>query len=388
MKKKVLIVFKYSHGLNNQVIKKFSNYYETESLYINDLKNINFEGIISKINDLIKSKNIQIVVFDVDYFKFINLFFIERINCEKKVLWTGDDFELHAINSITASSCDLVLSTCPLSVLKYKEKGYEALMTHGENGQIRDNKDQTKEIDVLFFGALTPDRNDILNYISSKGIALKNVGHQEGSSGISDNDLNKLISKSKIILNLSKTRTASVGSFTSEKIYKFYYQTKGRIILSGMHGVLCVSEYSPFQDLLFNNDEVPTFFSKEECVRILNQLLNDNDLLMRSTNKFTLKTRELFEDKKSFKLIYEAIERTENRKVKLIKIPYWYLRIASKQILLRNIKLSNLMKTIPQFKIIFKILKNSNLLVKLFVIFESIINVLWYSIVLTVKSKK
>ena len=105
---------------------------------------------------------------------------------------------------------------------------------------------------------------------------------------------------------------------------------------------------------------------------------------MRSTNKFTLKTRELFEDKKSFKLIYEAIERTENRKVKLIKIPYWYLRIASKQILLRNIKLSNLMKTIPQFKIIFKILKNSNLLVKLFVIFESIINVLWYSIVLTV----
>ena len=118
--------------------------------------------------------------------------------------------------------------------------------------------------------------------------------------------------------------------------------------------------------------EVPTFFSKEECVRILNQLLNDNDLLMRSTNKFTLKTRELFEDKKSFKLIYEAIEKTENRKVKLIKIPYWYLRIASKQILLRNIKLSNLMKTIPQFKIIFqyKTLRNPKIVFYLFIFFS------------------
>jgi len=119
----------------------------------------------------------------------------------------------------------------------------------------------------------------------------------------------------------------------------------------------------------------------------LSQLLNDDELLAKSTDKFTLKIHELFEDKKSFKLIYDALEKTNNRKVKLIKIPYWYLRIASKQILLRNIKLLNLVKTILQFQIIFKIVKNSNLLVKLLVIFESIINALWYSIVLTVKSK-
>ena len=387
MKKKVLIVFKYPHGWNNQVIKKFSNYYDTEHLYINDLENINFKEVVNKINNLIKSKNIEIVVFDADYFKFINYFFIERISCKKKILWTGDDFELHAMNSITASACDLVLSTCPLSVFKYKEKGYEAYVTHGESGQIQNNKNQIKEIDVLFFGALTSDRNDILSYITSKGILLKNVGHKEGTTGLPENELKKLISKSKIILNLSKTRSSSVGNFTSENIYKFYYQTKGRIIMAGMNGVLCVSEYSPFQDLLLKNDEVPTFFSKEECVKVLSQLLNDDELLAKSTDKFTLKIHELFEDKKSFKLIYDAVEKTNNRKVKLIKIPYWYLRIASKQILLRNIKLSSLVKTISQFQIIFKIVKNSNLLVKLLVIFESIINALWYSIVLTVKSK-
>ena len=84
MKKKVLIVFKYPHYWNSYVTNKFSNYYDTESLYISDYENKNFTEIVSEINGLIKSKNIEIVVFDVDYFKFINFFFIEKINCKKK----------------------------------------------------------------------------------------------------------------------------------------------------------------------------------------------------------------------------------------------------------------------------------------------------------------
>ena len=189
MKNKVLIVFKYPHAWNKPVIKKFSNYYDTEFLYVSNLKNKNFTETVNEINGVIKLKNIEIVVFDVDYFKFINLFFIERINCKKKILWTGDDTELHALNSITASACDLVLSICPLSVLKYKEKGYEAYITHGENGQIPNSNNHKKEIDVLFFGALNSDRNDILNYIGNKGIFLKNVGHEEKVPGLSDDEL-------------------------------------------------------------------------------------------------------------------------------------------------------------------------------------------------------
>ena len=85
MKKKVLIVFKYLRAnWNPYVIKKFSNYYETEHLYISEYKNKNFTEIVKDINKLIEQKNIQIVVFDVDYFKFINSFFIEKINSKKK----------------------------------------------------------------------------------------------------------------------------------------------------------------------------------------------------------------------------------------------------------------------------------------------------------------
>ena len=387
MKNKVLIIFKYPHGWNIPVINKFSNYYGTEFLYISNLKNKNFNEVIEEINNLIKSKNIDIVVFDVDYFKFINLFFIQRINAKKKILWTGDDFELHSMNAITASGCDLIISTCPLSVLKYKEKGYEAYITHGEDGKIRTNKKLKKEIDVLFFGALTPDRKEFLEYIGKEGINIKNVAHDEGVSGLSENELKKLISKSKIVLNLSKTRTTSLSNFSSEKVYKFYYQTKGRIIMAGMNGAACVSEYSPMQELLYNNEEIPTFYTKEECVKILKKLIQNDELLKELTNKFTAKTEQLFEDKKSFKSIFDAIEKDDNRKVKIIKVPYWYLRIAAKQIILRNIKISNFFKIMPQLKIIFKIIEDSNFFVKLLILFESILSTLWYSFVLTIKPK-
>ena len=242
MKKKVLIIFKYPHAWNEHVINRFLIYYDTEFLYISNFKNKNFTEIVEHINNLIKSNNIEIVVFDVDYFKFINFFFIKKINSKKKIFINGDDFEFHEFHSVTASACDLVLSQCPLSVLKYKEKGCEAYLSNMEFSKIRNNNNDKKEIDVLFYGHTTPDRRNILDYIVKEGINLKNVGHKATGAGLPKNELLKLISKSKIVLDLSKSKTSSVKSFTSENIYKFYYQMKGKVVEAGLNGAACVSE--------------------------------------------------------------------------------------------------------------------------------------------------
>ena len=387
MKKKVLIIFKYPHAWNEHVINRFLIYYDTEFLYISNFKNKNFTEIVEHINNLIKLKNIEIVVFDVDYFKFINFFFIKKINSKKKIFITGDDFEFHEFHSVTASACDLVLSQCPLSVLKYKEKGCEAYLSNMEFSNISNNNNYKKEIDVLFYGHITPERRNILNYIVKEGINLKNIGHEGNVTGLPKDELLKLISKSKIVLELSKSRTSFVKNYASESIYKFYYLYKGKIIVAGLKGAACVAEYSPGAELLFSKDEVATFFTKEECVKILKKLLNNKELLEKYTNKFTSKVYNLYEDKKNFEPIYKAIEKPNHRRIELIKIPYWYLRISAKQILLRNLKLSNLIKAIFQFRIIFKIIKNSSLLTKLLIVSESVINTLWYSIIYTFKSK-
>tara|TARA_Y100000590_G_scaffold431338_1_gene546024 strand:+ start:730 stop:1899 length:1170 start_codon:yes stop_codon:yes gene_type:complete len=389
MKNKVLIIFKYPRGhWNIPIIEQFLNFYETEHLYISDFKNKNFTDTINEINELIRSKNIETTVFDVDYFKFINFFFIEKIISKKKILITGDDFELHEMNAITASACDLVLSACPLSVLKYKEKGYEAHFIHFENSKINKNINIKKDIDVLFFGALSPDRKEFLNYIEKEGIKLKNAGHEEAAEGITEEELLKLVSRSKIVLNFSKSRTKDVKNFSSENVFNFYYQFKGRIILAGLSGTACISEYSPGQELLFKGDELVNFFTKNECVSILKKYLKDDDLLRKYTEKFVSKVEFLCKEKNNFKNIFNSIERSEHRKVKLVRFPYWYLRIAAKQIILRNIKFSNIIKSFFQLKIIFQVIKKTNPLFKLIILAESLINIIWYSIILSLKFKK
>ena len=388
MKKKVLIIFKYVHQWNLNVIDKFSNYYDTEFLYISNFKNRNFTETVNDINNLIKSKNIEIVVFDVDYFRFINFFFIKKINSKKKIIMIGDDSDQHEFHAITANACDLVLNSDPLAVLKYKEKGYEAFFLHFESSKLSKNNESKKEIDVLFYGHITPDRKIILDYIAKEGISLKNVGHEDNITMLPQDKLLNLISKSKIVLNLSKTRSTVLLNYASESVYKFYYQFKGKLMVAGLHGTACVSEYSPGQALLFSEEEVPTFFTKEECAKILKKLLNNDELLTKYTNKYTSKICDLFEEKKSFEIIYNAIKKSNHRKVELIKIPYWYLRMSAKQILLKNLKLSNLIKAIFQFKIIFTIIKNSSFLIKLLIVSESVINTFWYSIIYTLKSKK
>ena len=119
----------------------------------------------------------------------------------------------------------------------------------------------------------------------------------------------------------------------------------------------------------------------------MKKILKDKELLSKYTSKFCSKVFNLCEEKRNFEPIYNAIEKSNHRKVELIKIPYWYLRISAKQILLRNLKLSSLIKAIFQFRIIFKIIKNSSLLTKLLIVSESVINTLWYSIIYTFKSK-
>ena len=389
MKNKILAIFKYYRPWNTDVVNSFSNFYEIQSLQLSDYKNKNFSEVINDVNNIIKSKNIEIVIFDVDYFKFINLFFIQKINCKKKILITGDDFELHEMNAITASGCDIVLTGCPLSKFKYREKGYEAHFVNFENSKIKKSSVVKKEIDVLFFGHNTSERKTFLDYIVKEGINLKNVSHEAHIRGVSDNELTNLISKSKIVLNLSKSRTdSSIKSFSSHNPYKFYYQMKGRIIVAGMNGVLCVSEYSPSQELFFNEEEIPTFYTKDECVKILKKILSDTNLLEKYTNKFTYKVNEIFNNKNIFKNINKSIEKTENKRVELSRVPYWYLRISAKQILLRNIKLSTLIKNASQLNLIFEIIKKSNFIFKFLILSESILNILWYPLLFTIKPKK
>ena len=254
MRKKCLIIYKWPNYFTQFLVNKFSKFYDVEYLYISNIKNKNFSETIDEINKIIESKRINTVFFDVDFSKLINFFFIEKIKNVKKILISGDDYALHEINSITASACDLVLSICELSVLKYKEKGYEAFsMPLESDSSIFKNHNLKKEIDVLFLGLINQDRKEFFDFIESNGISLKVIGKH--TEFVPLEDLPKVISKSKIVLNLSKSTRNSVLNYASGDIFKFNYQMKGRIIISGLCGTLCISEYTPALEIIFDKFE-------------------------------------------------------------------------------------------------------------------------------------
>ena len=67
---------------------------------------------------------------------------------------------------------------------------------------------------------------------------------------------------------------------------------KGRIALAGLYGAACVSEYSPGQEILFSEGEIPYFYTKKECVEILKKLLSNDEILENYTKKFVSKSKQ------------------------------------------------------------------------------------------------
>ena len=79
MKKKILILFKASWHWNKFFINKLSKFYEVEYLYLDQIKK-NYLDSTLEINTFIEDKKIEIVFFDIDYQKLINLFFINILS--------------------------------------------------------------------------------------------------------------------------------------------------------------------------------------------------------------------------------------------------------------------------------------------------------------------
>ena len=389
MKKKILIIFKAQWDWNKFIISKISNFYEVKLLYLDQVKK-NYLNTISQLNNFIIDNKIDTVFFDVDYQKFVNYYFINKIKNVKKVMMTLDNYERHNLNLITACSCHVVL-TDPISLYKYKELGIPAYNWLIESdGSLYKDMALEKRTDVLFFGKINKDRKKFVEFIENNGIKVKVVGNNV-ENYISDKELVNLICESKIVINFSKTTWNKISNYPEKSIFKNQYQLKGRIIQSGLCGTACITEYAPQNKLLYKDDELLQFTTKEECVEILKEFLNNNNKLLNYTKKFSTKTQEEYEDKKFFKKIHYFLEKVDPKRIKTDKnlriIPYWYKRICCKQILLRDLKISKFFQSIYNFKEIFAIAKKSNIFIFLLISVETCANFIYYSLINSLKRK-
>ncbi len=325
-KKSILILFKERKKETPNSFfyeRKFSREYNVTTIFISDYLNKNSSSIVKKINNIIKKEKISVALFEGDHLSIFDTKFIMLIDSNvKKGIFLQDDYMFHFINRITASACDFVLTACPLSNLKFKELGYNSFFLPVEaDGSIFKDYKEKKIYDVLFFGRVKNNRSHMVKYLKENGINIMECGPYDTISDTPEK-LAKLINKSKIVLNFSESDNKNRENNPLSH-YKYYYQMKGRVCFIGMCNSLCVSEYSPSNELIFKDNEIPYFREKVDCLKIIQKLIKDDLLLRNTTKKYKEKCLE-YEDGNYIKKIKNFLETLDLNKKINVKIPYWY----------------------------------------------------------------
>ena len=358
--------------------RKFSREYDVTTIFVSDYLNQSNHLIAQTINDIIKEKNISFVLFEGDHISVFDANFIQLIDKRvKKGLFMQDDYMYHYINRITASACDFVLTACPLSNLKFKELGYKSFFLPVEaDGSIFKDTSQSKIYDVLFFGRVKNNRSETTKYLKANKINIFECGPYDSVSD-SPEKLAKLINQSKIVLNFTESDNTNKGNNPLSH-YKFYYQMKGRVCFTGMCGSLCISEYSPSNELLFSKNEIPYFKGKEDCLQVVKSFLSNNLKLMEATKKYKEKCLE-YEDSNYIKKIKAFFEGNlkEGKKIE-VNIPYWYEFAFFKKNIMLRFRLNNFSSFFKQvFNSIFLTKYKSKFLLPIFLILSIFTSILF-----------
>mgnify|MGYP005643278017 FL=1 len=372
IRKNALLIAVNKRWWHEAYIDKLRRFYATANGFYVDSVQGGYTDIIPAINRLIGAKEVDVVFIDANGLWNVNLFFIQAIKCSKKVLVITDIYK-HDSDLITASACDVCEIGCPINVLKYQEKGHWAVFSSIiSDERIFRQHHLPKDIDVLYFGSQRNDRKSYLDYIRDAGVSLTIV-EQGDEAYTSDLALARLISRSKIVVNFSKLSFTSVKPkyyfflrVRKGRPFKSEFQLKGRIFLSALCGTAFVTEHAPAHRLVYPDHELYQFRTKEECVNIIEHLLDNPDELKSYTETMHAVTQELYSDKNSFMQVVKAIEESGSTEQKLNYIPYGYIRRCVNEVVCRNFSVRNIFEA----KIILTMVRDNNILVKLVVLLE------------------
>ena len=252
--------------------------------------------------------------------------FVNQIdNTVKKGLLSFDDTYYHFENLILSTSMDFALVGGEYEKFQLNEIGIEAHLCFVEDdNSIFKNTSREKKYDVLFFGRNKTDRKEIYSYLIENNIKVKTITKNE-KAYYYDYELSKIINQSKIIICPTKTETTKRKNNPLNN-FNYIYQTKGRVFMVGLSNSLALSEPFPAQNVIFKNNELPIFKSKEECVKKIRLYLSNNVKLKNDTKKFANATKLYLKQNsiRQIKLFIEKIDKTKNKNKVKIKIPDWY----------------------------------------------------------------
>ena len=300
----VLYIFKDFPWYHQHILDKFNPSYQFNEYIINNNLDKTSEEISQEINSFIRNKKIKTTFFDYDYTSLIDKNFVSKIISEKKVLVSLDAHENYKKILDSAECFSHLLIPESEFVEKFNLLNHNSFFFPVEaNEKLFVKQNINKNIDVLFFGELKCDRQNFIDKI--KNLNINFHSHINSKETLDDNALVDLINRSKIVINFSK----GVNKYKKDE----YYQFKGKILISGMCGTLCLSEHSKGQDLIFKNN-YPTFKNSEEMITIIKSLLNNEKNLNILANNFFSECK-MFSDTEYFPKIVKFLSLENNKNI-------------------------------------------------------------------------
>lgn len=276
------------------------------------------------------------MLFEGDHISLIDKKFIDLIKGEiKKGIISFDHNYYHTENLILSTSIDFVLITDQYSALHFKEIGVPSCVCLVEDDlEIFKDYKKDKIYDVLYFGKQKTDRNEICNYLVENGIKIKIISKYDNAYS-NHYELAKTINESKLVLGFTKTE-ATKRKNNPLSYFNFTYSWKGRPFMCGLCNTLLISEYFPAYEMIFKNNELPIFVTKQECLSLIRKYLSDPNLLEDHAKKMSEACKR-YVNENSIENIFKFIETLTNKNIKQsIKIPLWYsFLFAKKNLILR-----------------------------------------------------
>ena len=118
--------------------------------------------------------------------------------------------------------------------------------------------------------------------------------------------------------------------------------------MAGISNVLCISEYSPSSEILYNK-ELPFFYSKEDCLKKIRFYLSNDDELKKATEIFHLKSLE-YEDSRYINKIQNFIDSIDKKNNEYqFKSPIWYKYLFINQTFRLRLKNKNFVTFIKEY---------------------------------------
>ena len=299
---KILFIFKDKPWYLQHISAKFSKNYNLKFFFLSKKIDNSRNKIIKIINATIKKYKIKKAFFDTDFTSYIDANFVSKIDVVSKIALSFDTEEnFKKINrSIIAYSH--FLTTEPKFIKKFQNKAKCLFIPLETNENLYKKINLKKKYDVLFFGEAKGNRINYINEINKLNIRKEILINKQ--KDVDDVKLNQLMNESKIVLNFSQGIKKNSNST--------YNQFKGRILMSGLAGTLCLSENYESMQYIFKKS-FPTFSNVKEMKDKINFLIKNQRKLNEITKSFVNSCKQ-YSDKSYNKVLFKFLNKEEKSK--------------------------------------------------------------------------